>query len=58
MHIDICIFMLYICVCVYVFYIYIISSASLLISEKEIDTKENKRRQIFLGPFIADDKIP
>ena len=50
--------MLYICVCVYVFYIYIISSASLLISEKEIDTKENKRRQIFLGPFIADDKIP
>lgn len=28
------------------------------VSEEEIDTKENKRRQIFLGPFTADDKIP
>lgn len=44
-------------------YMYIISKAGqfclkLCILEEEIDTKENKRRQIFLGPFTADNKIP
>lgn len=60
-----CFYYVQVCLCVcilYIWNIYIISKArplclDFLILEEEIDTKVNKRRQIFLGPFIADDKI-